>query len=74
MSSNTTKTKSNVQLGSVDKPQAAKRNLVLNFIKFMVWVIVIGLLLSPLAGKQTRILDNLLYPKPLKQMESVEDD
>lgn len=35
--------------GAAGKPQVSNTSLLLSLIKFMAWVIVIGLLLSPLA-------------------------
>ena len=56
------------------RSQASKRQLLANFVKFMAWVIVIGLLLSPLGGEQSVALDNLLHSKKKDKAEGAADD
>ena len=46
---NDTKASLKASHGAVDESQTSRISLLLSFIKFMAWVIVIGLLLSPLA-------------------------
>ncbi len=49
MSDNHTKTNSKHNHTPANEPQAGKRGLLLRFIKFMAWVVGIGLLLSLVA-------------------------
>lgn len=74
MSLNTTKTKSKLPLSPVGKTQAAKRNLALNFIKFMASVIAIGILLAPLAGQQPIELDSSLQFNKMGKAEGEAND
>ena len=46
---NDTETSLKAPHGASGKPKISKTSLLLSFIRFIAWVIVIGLLLSPLA-------------------------
>lgn len=56
------------------KSKASKLNLLSDFFRFMVWVIVIGLLLSPFACQQPVILDKPLAFEQTDNAEGVSDD